>query len=490
MAFLVMLLGCKDPLPPGDPARPDIVLISVDSLRADHLSSYGYNRKTSPFFDDLAEDGLRFAEARSSSPWTLPSHMTMLTGLLPTEHQVVEDNLKLSAAIPMVQEALQKSGYATAGIVSTIYVSKMYGFSRGFDLFEDFGITEDTNLHHTTNAQLVVDKALGWAAALPEKKPAFLFIHLYDVHYPYKPPEPYDTRFDHAGDPEQLKYRTYQYYQDNPVKKKRMEHLQAQYDEAILYVNDQLERIYDAWERSDRQAYWIITADHGEEFGERGSWGHAHTLYPEQLHVPLIVAGPGIKPAVRTDPGATRDIAPTIAAMAGLSWDGADLRQPVPARPHIAETSRFKTARLSYEEGDFRLDVDLSKGARELYDHREDPLEKKNLWDATSSDALALEQRLLQALGLGWVVDAGVEVQTPGYLWTAAGWVKPPLPGPVSFGVFPLDARVMAGPVSVKGIAEAPTEGPLRYTGPRRAVSQKVEEDTRAMLEALGYVGE
>ena len=187
--MVIFLAACTSSttLPAGDPTRPDIVLVSIDSLRADHLGSYGYERPTSPFLDRLAADGQRFTRARTATAWTLPSHLTMLTGLWPTQHGVIEDHLALAEDVPLIQERLRAAGWATGAFVSSIYVSRVFGFARGFDLFQDWGITTATNLDHPIRASDVVDAALGWAASAGEDKPIFLFLHTYDVHYPYLP---------------------------------------------------------------------------------------------------------------------------------------------------------------------------------------------------------------------------------------------------------------------------------------------------------------
>ena len=213
---ILVLAGCG-PLPDGDPARPDIVLVSIDSLRADHLSGYGYDRRTTPNLDALAETGLRFTDARSASPWTLPSHMTMFTGLWPLQHQVIEDDLALAPSVPVIAEALQKAGYATAGFASTIYVGGQYGFSRGFDSYQDYDLTESVNLAHSVRVNRVVDDALAWMKGNAAGKPVFLFVHIYDVHYPYLAPEPWDAKFDYAGPVEELKYRSYQWFKKHPL---------------------------------------------------------------------------------------------------------------------------------------------------------------------------------------------------------------------------------------------------------------------------------
>lgn len=489
MALLV-LLGCGGPLPEGDATRPDIVLVSIDSLRADHLGAYGYARDTSPFLDDLAAGGLRFANARAASPWTLPSHMTMLTGLPATRHQVVEDDLAIAPGVPLVQEALQSAGWATAGFVSTIYVSKAFGFGRGFDLFRDYDISEKANLQHAAPAPRVLGDALAW---MKERKgePAFLFLHLYDVHYPYAPAEPFDAKFDPPATAKELRYKNYRFYQRNPLSKTRLRGLEAQYDECIAWVDDELRKFHEAWKKSDRPVVFVVVSDHGEELGERGSWGHAHTLYGEQLHVPLIVNGPGIAASVREELVGTVDLAPTIAAIAGIGpWTGpgVDLRQPVPARPWVADTARFDTARLSVEDAGWRLDLDLKRRARALYDLSKDPGETHDLERADPARADAMERVLAAQLGEDWVLDAG-EVATDGFLWQGGARVGQKLATPGRFALYPSDATVTPlGGAATQGLSGAPSTGPLRYEGPRNAGPITLSDETRAQLEALGYL--
>jgi arylsulfatase A-like enzyme len=465
--------------------------VSIDSLRSDHLGAYGYPRPTSPTIDALAAAGLRYEGARASSPWTLPSHMTMLTGLWPTDHHVVEDDIALAPTVPLVQEALQAAGWATAGFVSTIYVSHTYGFARGFDTFRDYGITERDNLAHPIRANQVVDDALAWVKEHGAGEPVFLFLHLYDVHYPYMPPPPFDTKFDRAGSLTEARYRSYKFFLAHPIGKRRMQHLVAEYDESIAWVDSQLARLTEAWSTSDRPVRFVVTADHGEELGERGSWGHAHTLYREALEVPLIVSGAGVTPAVRHEQVGTVDIAATVAGLAGVPWTqgpGVDVRGNVPTRTFLAETSRFDSARLSILEGGHRLDLDLAGQARALYDIGADHAETRDLAPDDVAGADALERRLWETLPTEWEADAGT-VRTVGQLWTGGARVGQALAAPARFGVYPPDAEVYldASP-PVKGVLAAPPSGPLRYTGRRTAVPVTLDDATRAQLEALGYV--
>ena len=552
VVFALALAGCAPALPPGDPARPDLVLVSIDSLRADHLGAGGYARDTSPFLDRLARQGLQFSDARSASPWTLPSHTTMLTGLWPWEHGVVEDTLRIGEGTPLVTERLAAAGYRTAGFVSTVYVSGTYGFARGFSHWNDHGISEADNLRKSVRADAQVDEVLAWLRAQPAGAPAFVFLHLYDVHYPYAC-EGYDTRFDRKGRPGEAKYRTYAHYLAHPLKPGQLAHQVAQYDECIASVDDQLERLHTAWRRGGREPVFVVTADHGEEFGERGSWGHAHTLAPEQLHVPLIVSGKGIAAGVRTERVGTIDIANTLAALGGVEGfggDGVDLRGTVPVRGFGGETARFTSARLSWETGSERLDLDLAHGTRALYDHAADPAETRDRAGSDPARADALQRELLRAVGTPWRVAVGATAHLaepeswggggPAPLRNASPGANPSAPRSkgerTRVGAFwDTDGRVWgagvaceagrvrsqedaetggAGPVpdvstQVSGLAGVPLgvdvsepcqlgawpadlevrgSSPLRREPPAVATPVALPDSTREALEALGYV--
>ncbi len=490
---ILAALACHT-LPAGDPKRPDVVLISIDSLRPDHLSSYGHKRDTSPTIDALAEDGLRFTHALSASPWTLPSHMTMMTGLWPTEHQIIEDDRRLTSSVPVIAERLQSAGYATAGFVSAIYVGADYGFNRGFDTYNDFGLTERASIGHAVRTPELATAALDWAKALPPGEPAFLFLHTYDVHYPYDPPEPWNERYNRVMSERELGYRTWHHYVKKPVRKDRMKGLIAQYDESIRYVDDSLEPLIDTWQW-DRDVVFIILADHGEEFGERGSWGHAHTLYSEALDIPLIVSGTGIPAAVRDDRVGNIDIAATIAGIAGIPWgigDGVDVRQPVPDRPFFSETSRFQSNKLGIVDGPANAAtacvVDLAADQREQFDLAADPREKTP--SAVRCDPL--EKRIYDHLGEPWTIPLGA-LTTPGALFQR-GLRLGGVAGPGAFGLWPPDAALT---VTLDGVGYPPVSGtlgfvpgPLQWSGVQTAEPRALTADLKAQLEALGYSGD
>src|SRR5262249_48946362 len=157
----------------------------------------GTSTSPSPGIDALAASGTRFSSAWSAAPWTLPSHATILSGELPLHHGVIEDDRSIGPKTPLVQQAFQAAGYATGATVATLYLTKKDGFARGFDHFEDCGIaSEKQNLTEKPLAKDVFDKELAWGATLPAGKPAFAFVHVYDAHYPYDAPAPWNTRFD------------------------------------------------------------------------------------------------------------------------------------------------------------------------------------------------------------------------------------------------------------------------------------------------------
>ena len=211
--------------------------------------------------------------------------------------------------------------------------------------------SEKKNLSGTVNAEDIIDQAISWFAKQSADEPVFLFLHFYDVHYAYEAPAPYDSHFDRPDKKGDLKYKNYFYFKKKKVKKSQREHQIAQYDEEILYVDAQLKRLSEELKGKRQNVRWVITSDHGEEFWERGSWGHAHTLYNEQLHIPLIVSGQDIPKTVLDENWVgNHDIAPTIASWAGLDMpgDGLDLNPFIqgssilPERAMIAETTDLK----------------------------------------------------------------------------------------------------------------------------------------------------
>jgi hypothetical protein len=307
----------------GTPLRvANVVLISIDSLRADRLGCYGEAHDTSPTIDRLAREGVRFANATSPTSWTLPSHMSMLTGRYLLSHGVISETDRLNQSVPTLAEALRASGLATGGVVSTLFLHPRYGFARGFDYYDDSSISGITNfdLLRAEPAPEVTRLAINWLRQQQNRR-FFLFLHFWDVHMDYIPPSPYDQMFD-PGYRGSIDGSNFRY---NPAVNPRMaqrdlDHVLALYDGEIRWVDDHIAKVLAALDEmgvGDRTAV-IVTADHGDEFFEHGGKGHGRTLYREVVHVPLIMRIPGVTPGkVVRMPVSLVDIMPTVLDLVG-----------------------------------------------------------------------------------------------------------------------------------------------------------------------------
>ena len=326
-AGAVVVARSQPTQPPAPPGAPNVLLISIDSLRADHLGCYGYRRDTSPTIDRLAREGTRFRTVVSPTSWTLPAHLTLLTAQPPLHHGVTTGMQRLRPEAILLSEALWEAGYATAGFVSAPYLDAAYGYSQGFDHYDDYTVANRSNeasRHGITSPRLfgIVSEWLSEWDRGQRRRPFFAFVHMWDPHYDYTPPPPYDSMFD----PD---YRGTVTGEDfsGPRIHPRMEardlaHVIALYDGEIRFTDSFIGRLVQQLEQLDvvERTVIVITADHGEEFFEHGHKGHRQTLYDETILVPLVIRYPAKVPAgvVVTPQVRLMDIAPTILALAGV----------------------------------------------------------------------------------------------------------------------------------------------------------------------------
>lgn len=373
LTALLLLTACGGAEEASTP--PHLVLVSIDCLRADHLGAYGYERDTSPRIDGLAEEGVRFERAYSTTSWTLPSHLSMLTGLPISAHGIDDDRLWLrrdDAGTPLpaplraefVSEHLSGAGYATAGFYTWKYLEPRFGFGPGFDVYERLGhnfyshpvvgpeferlrVAGDTDgmkalaaehpeLFDDTHVSSpeTIDRAIGWLDGHIERtpdRPFFLFVHLFDAHDPYTPPEPYFSMFDpeYEGSIDGRRVTS----PDSPVhpgmNPRDLARLVSLYDGAIRFVDSELGRLFDRLEEHgiEEDTLIAVTADHGEEFFEHGRKTHRHQLYQESVGVPLILRWPSGLPAGRVVEGNAGivDLAPTLLSAAGITVEGSSM---------------------------------------------------------------------------------------------------------------------------------------------------------------------
>lgn len=305
----------------ADETPPNIVLISLDTLRADHLGIYGYRRKTSPFIDELASKGAVFTKAVSPSSWTLPVHVSLLTGLYPSTHGVtLSAGETISPSTPLISETLKAHGYSTIAITGDGYVSSAYGFSRGFDTFQSY---RNKNIDKREIPSATWKHAAGLVENLPTDKPIFYFIHTYDIHCPYSPPGKYFTMFHSPSTQSIDAGKCGVHYNKLDLNQAQATYLLDRYDGGIRWTDDGFKYFLD--KVKDRlnldNTIFVITSDHGEEFLEHGRIGHQFSLYWELLHVPLLVFGKGIPARTITNVVSTVDVTPTLLNAVGLSFN-------------------------------------------------------------------------------------------------------------------------------------------------------------------------
>jgi arylsulfatase A-like enzyme/Flp pilus assembly protein TadD len=333
--------------------RPGLVLITLDTLRADRVGAYGARGVRTSALDGLAASGVRFDAAYAVVPLTLPSHVSMLSGRLPVEHSVrTNDGYRVPDGVPLVAEALRAAGFRTAAFVGSIVVRGSTGLARGFERYDD-----DLGGAPERRAEAVVESAARWLRDVGEA-PFFLWVHLYDPHLPYAAPEPFAAQY--AGQP---------------------------YEAEVAYTDAAVGRLLDALgnlglrERSSV----IAAADHGEGLGEHGERSHGALLYDSTLRVPLIVnaAGTGT-PRVVAAPVSTLQVAPTLLTLAGLRSDAVvpDLLASAAAEDVVPAETLYLAQQLGWSPlyaariGRWKI---IEAPAPELYDLQSDPGELRNV---------------------------------------------------------------------------------------------------------------
>ncbi len=411
--------GCRRAPPPRN-----VVLVSLDTLRPDHLGCYGYGRDTSPNIDRLAAEGVLFETVVSSTSWTLPAHHALLTSLPDPVHGVLWDNHRLDEARITLAEVFREHGFRTGGVFTAPYLLPRFGFAQGFDDYLD-ATRYDKRLRgpdvlvaseqgRTTPGAL--DRVASWLDR-DRSRPFFLFLHLFDIHPDLDPPPPFDTMFDpdYSGE---VKGRDVFH---NPairpgMTRRDLDHLIALYDGEIRYVDEagigRLVELLDEHGLLD-STLLVITADHGEEFFEHGRFGHRWNLYDTTLRVPLVLWAPGLVPAGVRVPEMARiiDVMPTILELAGLPQSREGMgRSLVPAiggrgaGPVPAMFAELTGGNLHVEalrgEGQ-ALVLDYEQTLLEHYDLVADPLQRApetERSDPRVVDALGRFQNLREGL--------------------------------------------------------------------------------------------
>ncbi|HVS63765.1 MAG TPA: sulfatase [Thermoanaerobaculia bacterium] len=310
LGITALALSCSRPPEPWS-----LVLVSWDTTRRDHLSAYGYERPTSPVFDALAERGALFTQATAQMTITNPSHATMFTGLYPHTHGVGENTRELADEFVSVTELLVERGYQTGGFVSGHPLKpEITGIDQGFDHY-------DGELKRRRDGRETLDRALAWLRGVDGERPFFLFVHFYDAHGPFRPPEPYLEMFRSDQPGRQLEFvPQYQKVRDeNGDVLRDLSAYVDRYDALLRYQDDLLGELLE--ELDLERTVVVITADHGETLGDRATplnLNHGTSVFEEQVAIPLLIHAPGGPQGIFERPVESVDLAPTLVELLGL----------------------------------------------------------------------------------------------------------------------------------------------------------------------------
>lgn len=390
LCFCLVLLSIVHNCHAGDKSNANILLITVDTLRADRLKCYRYPRASTPVIDQLAAEGFRFERAYAQVPLTLPSHYSILSGTYPFTHGVRDNSQLVKNGPPLVSEVLQRNGYRTGAFVASFILDSRFGLNRGFDFYcDDFDVAQahGSDLSHVERpAEEVVQRALRWITGNNGR--FFAWVHLFDPHDPYSPPEPFKSRF-----------------------------ARSPYDGEIAYVDYSIGILFKGLRAKGllENTHILLTGDHGEGLGEHGELTHGFFVYDSTLHVPLIV-----RPANRPSLGKSIaqlvqsvDIAPTLLRLVGLkppqemqghsllglmeSADDKLYRRPASNDGYAYFETYYPLRQLGWSElmgirtGKHKY---IDAPHPELYDSSSDPSEKQNLYGQQQALAGSLKEEL------------------------------------------------------------------------------------------------
>jgi len=452
----------------ADASSPNIVIISIDMLRPDHLGCYGYGRDTSPRLDEFAAQGALFENAVSSTSWTLPAHAALFTGLADSVHGCTDTDKRLDPSRHTLAERLAAAGYGTAGFFSGPYLHPVFGLGQGFETYIDCssyakrtlkivaerGTTEGKDLmlasHGDITNPTVYEKVRAWMTA-NQQRPFFLFIHMWDVHFDFIPPPPYDTMFDpdYAGSVDGRNF----FFSDriNPGMAKRdLEHVLALYDGEIAWTDMHVGKILDQLDALGlaESTLVIILSDHGTEFFEHNNKGHRMTLFDEVIRIPMMVRFPGVIEANQrfTEQVRIIDVLPTVLELAG---------DPAPAARNVMGQSLVPLLTGGTLSRDNLAVSELYSVGRELRSFRRNT--RKMIEDELTDSVMLFDFR-----------DDPGERRPVMNIEAPFQWVRDMI----------ADARL-----GRQWLAE------YRKSVPEASASSEIPEDLRRQLESLGYLG-
>jgi arylsulfatase A-like enzyme/Tfp pilus assembly protein PilF len=443
LLFSTLVAACaRQPEPP--PAARNLLLITIDTLRADRVGVSGYAAARTPNADALATRGTRFTHAYAAAPITLPSHASLMSGRYPPGHGARHNGMRVDGTAPLLAETLARSGFATGAFVAAFPLDRRFGLERGFQTYSDHMPRINGKTANERQGAQVVDEALAWLGQNRQRR-FFLWVHLFEPHAPYGLPT--DRR--PASD---------------------------RYDDEVAEADRQAGRVIDALGADRDRTLVVLTADHGEAFGEHEEFTHSLFVYDTTLHVPLIVAGPGIGVHTVATPVSLVDVAPTVARRLGIGAfdaDGVDLSAsfagaPLTTRALYAESFAplldFGWSPLrSLRDGDWKV-IDAPRP--ELYQLSKDPAESQDLAAADTARTASMRERVQRYSPVALTAkpaadpEAAARLQALGYVGKTRGAID---------RADPKDRRKLAADLA--RVASGELRGPALATALREILS-------------------
>jgi arylsulfatase A-like enzyme/Tfp pilus assembly protein PilF len=381
----------KKPNPPpvsnAEVQKPNVLLLTLDTLRPDHIGAYGYNKIQTPVLDRLAKNGVLFQHAVCQTPLTLVSHSSIFTGMNPNVHGV-RDNayFNLSSDHKTLAEYFKEEGYTTAAFIGSAILDRRHGLGQGFDWYSRYQPTIVVGMESQRRAEEVISETVEWLQKWNSKDPLFLWIHLYDPHLPYDPPDPFRTQY--ASSP---------------------------YDGEIAYMDHVLGVLFTQLEQLGFLTNGIVVAigDHGESLGEHKELDHGYYVYDSTIKIPFMMSWPGhLKPRVITEQVQSIDVLPTLADLVGFKTDGSvqgkSLRTLMEGKTKNLPAAYLEslTPKLYYgwselvslRTNDWKY---IAAPEPELYNLKDDPGELNNLITTRADTARLMDQQLSKVIEIG-----------------------------------------------------------------------------------------
>jgi len=420
--FLLLLCssGCTDNKPkPISKPKQNVILIVVDTLRADHLGCYGYKKDITPNLDKLAADGILYKRAISTAPWTLPAIGSILSSQYPSALGIYDSPDSLNPKFPLLPKILKKHGYSTNGIISCSMLTKNLGFGKGFDQYHE----EVANEHKSITSPMITDKAISFLKKSVDD-PFFLFLHYFDPHYAFhKHPEFDFSDQDYNGAVKNGEDIISIWKKRKNLLNSDIEYLISLYDSEIAFTDAYIGKLIDELKRLKLydNSLIIFTADHGEEFMERGWIGHSIHLYQELIHVPMIIKPPRSETAASVTGECdayvgTVDITPTVLSHLGLelsnNFEGSPLNLSAPnlekSRAIFSETFNSQehrenesidpvALRCIIKDG-FKLVLDQNRNTVMLYNLSDDKYEMNDIIQENKKQGARMSKALIKWL--------------------------------------------------------------------------------------------